>query len=271
MIKILIKENSIMKKIAILSCALMLSSCIRAGGNDFFPQRRQFIEDLQTTPITYYDNSMKLVKTELDTERNFPENKVLSAGVGYSVVDDKTYRKVYYARDVVRSVSDGVLSSRTLPIEYKKSQQFDLIGEVFVDGQRFALVPTSDEELVLLIDEEGKPYNKLGQIRKDRIILINDRLFVYPKDFGFETVMLSKSEQTTPLKGFDIKYGGLRGGYVSFIYYKFDAPSNDGKHDSGEFEVLSYPNRPGPVDVKGIKIKIVDAKTDSLDYMILPN
>ena len=73
------------------------------------------------------------------------------------------------------------------------------------------------------------------------------------------------------LKGFDIKYGGLRGGYISFIYYKFDAPSNDGKHDSGEFEVLSYPNRPGPVDVKGIKIKIVDAKTDSLDYMILPN
>ena len=39
-----------------------------------------------------------------------------------SVVDDKTYRKVYYARDVVRPISDGVLSSRTLPIEYKKSQ-----------------------------------------------------------------------------------------------------------------------------------------------------
>ena len=238
-----------MKKIAMLSWAWMVSSCIRAGGNDFFPQRRQFIEDLQTTPITYYYDSMKLVKTELVTERNFPENKVLSAGVGYSVVDDKTYRKVYYARDVVRPISDGV----------------------FVDGQRFALVPTSDKELVLLIDEEGKPYNKLGQIRNDRIILINDRLFIHPKDFGFETVMLSKSEQTTPLKGFDIKYGGLRGGYISFIYYKFDAPSNDGKHDSGEFEVLSYPNRPGPVDVKGIKIKIVDAKTDSLDYMILPN
>lgn len=260
-----------MKKVAILSCVLILTSCIRAGGNNFLPSRNQFFEDLQSIPVTYYDNSMKFVKSELITERNFPENTVLSAGVGYSVVDDKTYRKMYHARDAVRAIADGVLETNLAPIKYKKSQQFDLIGEVYVDGQRLALVPTENEKYVVLIDSEGKPYHKIGQFRNDRLVLLDVHLFVYPKDFAFETVMLSKTEQTTPLKGFDIKYGGLRGGYVSFIYYNFDAPSNDGLHDSGEFEVIAFPNRPGPVDVKGVKIKVVDAKTDSLDYMILPN
>lgn len=260
-----------MKKVILLSCMLTLTACIRAGGNNFFPSRNQFVEDLQTMPITYYDNSMKMVKTELVTERNFPENTVLSAGVGYSVVDDKAFRKNHYARDVVRVICDGALDTNLAPIRYKKSQQLDLIGEVFVDGQRLALVPTENEKYVVLIDAEGKPQRKMGQIRNNRLVLIDANLFAYPEDFAFETVMLSKVEQTTPLKGFDIKYGGLRGGYVSFIYYNFDTPSNDGQHDSGEFEVIAFPNRPGPVDVKGVKINIINATKDALDYMILPS
>ena len=260
-----------MKKVISLSCILILTACIRAGGNNFFPARNQFVEDLQTMPITYYDNSMKMVKTELVTERNFPENTVLSAGVGYSVVDDKTYRRTYYVRDVIRATADGALDTNLAPIRYKKSQQLELIGEIYVDGQRLALVPTENEKYVVLIDEEGKPQRQMGQIRNNRLVLLDVNLFTYPEDFTFETVMLSKTEQTTPIKGFDIKYGGLRGGYVSFIYYDFEVPSNDGIHDSGEFEVIAFPNRQGPVDVKRIKINIINATKDALDYMILPN
>ena len=259
-----------MKKIAAVSCLLMLSACIRAGGNNFWPERNQFVEDLQTIPITFYDNSMRVVKTELITERNFPENKVLSASVGYSVVDDKTYRKIYYAKEAVRANMNGGLASNSLPVEYKKSQQLDMIGEVMYGGKRYALVPTEDKSFVTLIDAEGHLLERLGQIRNNRLILLDSDFIVSPSNFAFVPVTVAKSEQTSPIKGFDIKYGGLKGGYAVFIYYRYDAPSNDGLHDSGEFEVLSYPARPGPIDVRGVGIQIVEAKKNSVDYMILP-
>jgi len=261
-----------MKKFILLAGIIVLSACgINAGGIDFWPERNKFVENLQTLPVAFYDNSMQLVKTELITERNFPENRVLTAAVGYSIVDDKTYRKVYYAREAVRALEDGGLTSYTAPIAYKKSQQFDLIGEVVIDGEQFALVPTSEKDFVVLINSEGKVYNKIGQMRGDRFLLLDTEYMVYPKGFAFEAVTLTKSEQTKPIKGFDIKYGGLKSGYVTLIYYKYSEPSTEGLYDKGEFEVLSYPNRSGPIDVKGVKLKIIDAKTDSLDYMILPD
>jgi len=258
-----------MKKFAFVACILVLSSCIRAGGNNFLPQRNELIEMLQSEPITYYDNSMRQVKTEILTERNFPENRVLTAAVGYSIVDDKTYRKVYFAREVLRANTNGGLTSIGYPVEYKKHQQVEMIGEVYLDDVRYALVPSGDKGFVVLVDGEGHLYPRLGQIRNDRLVLLISNFIVYPDNFAFEPVILSKSEQTTPIKGFDIKYGGLRNGYVTFIYYRYDAPSNDGLHDSGEFEVLSFPNKNKLVDIKGVKIKIIEARKDTLDYMIL--
>ena len=259
-----------MNKVAALCCFVALSACtMKAGEYNIFPQRNTFVESLQMVPITYYDNSMRPVKTELLTERSFPEGRVLSAAVGYSIVDDKTYRKVYYAREVLRANMDGGLVSGGNPVSYEKSQQVDMIGEVWENGERYALIPTGEKGFVALVNSKGDLLTKIGQIRHDELVLLKSDFVVYPEDFSFEPVTLSKTVQTTPIKGFDIKYGGLKAGYVSFIYYQFDAPSNDGLHDSGEFEVFSYPNKPGPIDIKGVKIKILEARKESLDYMIL--
>ena len=129
---------------------------------------------------------------------------------------------------------------------------------------------SDDKSFVTLIDAEGHLLERLGQIRNNRLILLDADFIVSPSNFAFVPVTVAKSEQTSPIKGFDIKYGGLKGGYAVFIYYRYDAPSNDGLHDSGEFEVLSYPARPGPIDVRGVGIQIVEAKKNSVDYMILP-
>lgn len=258
-----------MKKFAVFCSAVMLSACIRAGGNDFFPERNIWIEDLQTYPITYYDNSMRIIKSELLTERNFPIKRALTASVGYSVVDDKTYRKISYAREVLRANQTGGITAISEPVTYQKNQKVDMIGEVLIDKNRYALVPAEEEGFVVLVDGNGVPYRRMGQIRHNRLALLNTDFIVWPKTFAFEPVTLSRSDQTTPVKGYDIKYGGLKGGYITFIYYRYDAPSNDGLHDSGEFEVISYPNKAGPIDIKGVKLRILEAKKDSVDYMIL--
>lgn len=254
---------------AFFSLVLLAACNVEVGNMNFWPGRVEWAESFQTLPITFYDNSMRPVKSELLTERNFPENRVLSAAVGYSVVDDKTYRKVYYAREVLRANKKGGLVSASSPVFYNKSQQVDMIGEVVVDNVRYALIPTEEDGFVALVDGNGSLYTHIGQIRYDRLAFSDTYFAVYPQDFAFEAVTLSKVEQTTPVKGFDIKYGGLKAGYVTFIYYKFDVPSNDGLHDSGEFEVLSYPNKPGLVNIRGVKLKILEAKKDSIDYMII--
>lgn len=258
-----------MKKIAVFCSLLMLSACIKAGGWDIWPERNVWVESFQTLPITFYDDSMHPVKSELLVERSFPVNRVLSASVGYSMVDDKTYRKIYYAKEVVRANMDGGLVSGTYPVSYKKGQQLDMFGEVIIDDKLYALIPAGDKGFYALIDNQGNLYHRIGQVRHDRLALLSTDFVVYPSKFAFTPVTLSKTVQTTPVKGFDIKYGGLKVGYVSFIYYRYDAPSNDGLHDSGEFEVLSYPAKAGLIDVRGVKLKILEAKKDSIDYMII--
>ena len=144
-----------------------------------------------------------------------------------------------------------------------------MIGEVSIDGERYALIPADTKNFVVLVDAKGVPYHRMGQIRNDRLALLNTFFMPYPENFVFEPVTLAQSEQTTPVKGFDIKYGGLKSGYVTFIYYRYDVPSNDGLHDSGEFEVFSYPNKPGTIDVNGVGLRILEARKESIDYMIL--
>lgn len=249
---------------------LFLTACnVEVGNLNFWPERLVWAESFKTLPITFYDTSMRPVKSELLAERNFPENRALSATVGYSVVDDKIYRKIYYAKEVLIPNMNGGLVSGSSSVMYEKGQQVDLIGEVFIDNVRYALIPTEEEGFVALVDGTGNMYTHIGQIRHDRLALLDADFAVYPRKFSFDPKMVSRIEQTTPVKGFDVKYGGLKAGYVTFIYYKFDAPSNDGLHDSGEFEVLSYPNKPGPINIRGIKLRIIEAKKDSIDYMII--
>lgn len=259
-----------MRKTAFLCGVFLISGCLNAGDHGWGSWRKEWLEQLTTEPITFYDNSLRQVKTELLTERNFPENEILTAHVGYSMVDDKTYRKVYYAREIVRPAMDGGFSSNSVPVQFKKSQRLDMIGESFVDGQRYALVPTQENSFVVLIDGEGRPLNKIGQIRNNRLVLLKEDFVLYPDGFYFEPLTLSRSEQTMPIKGFDIKYGGLKGGRVQLIYYNYDAPNNTGDDESGEFITMSFPNKPETVDVNGIGIRIVEATEDFIDYMILP-
>lgn len=259
-----------MKKVIIMCCFFVLSACaLRAGEYNFLPIRNELFESLFTYPITYYDQSMRPVKSELLTERAFPEGVVLSATVGYSVVDDKTYRKVYYAKEVLSANEDGGLASGGMPVIFKKHEQVEMIGEVTIDDQRYALASTGEGDFVILVDANGNLYKKIGQIRNDRLALLNSVFVVNPRNFAFEPVTLSKTVQTSPIKGFDIKYGGLKAGYVTFIYYKFDVPNNDGLHDSGDFEVLSYQNKPSIINIKGVKLRIIEAREESLDYMII--
>lgn len=255
-----------MKKLAVGLCVILLSSCLYAGDNSILESRNTFMESFSSYPIDFYDTELQLVKSEYITEREFQPNQILSAYVGYSVADLKTYRKDFYKAEYVRPAMDGVLNSASIPVAYTKKEKLRVIGESAVDGERFMLLPTKEKDIVILINGDGVPYHKMGKIQKGRLVLMLPDYIPYPANFYFEPIITSKTEQTKPVKGYDIKYGGVKLDRMLFTYYDY---SSSGENN-GRFENISFPNKPGLIDIYGVGIKVLHAGNQKLDYIIMP-
>ena len=255
-----------MKKIIAGLSVLMLSSCLQAGSYSILPQRNGLFEAWNSYEIDFYDTELQLVKTEYITEREFEPNKILSAYVGYSVADLKTYRKDFYKAEYVRPAMNGSLSSASIPVLYKKNEKLQVIGESWVDGERMMLLPTKEKDIVILINGDGVPYHKMGKIQNKRLVLLLPDYVAYPANFYFEPVVTSKTEQTKPVKGYDIKYGGVK--LDRMIFTSYDYSSSGG--DNGRFENISFPNKQGLIDIYGVGIKVLHAGSQKIDYILMP-
>jgi len=255
-----------MKKIIAGLSVLVLSSCLQAGNYSVLPQRNSLFEAWDSYGIDFYDTKLQLVKSEYITEREFEPNKVLSAYVGYSVADLKTYRKDFYKAEYVRPAMNGSLNSVSIPIVYKKNEKLRVIGESSIDGERLMLLPTQEKDVVILINGDGLPYHKTGKIQNGRLVLLLPDYVPYPSDFYFEPVITSKTEQTKPVKGYDIKYDGVKLDRMIFTYYDY----SDSNGNNGRFETLSFPNKPGLIDIYGVGIKVLHAGSQKIDYILMP-
>lgn len=256
-----------MKKILVLFALFSLSACIYAGDVSVWDARKGFVERLHSYPIDYFDQGANLVKTEYITEKNFPTNEILTAYVGYTVVDAKTYRKDFYATDMLRANGRGILNSASVPVVFAKNEEKPVIGQVRIDDVDYLLVHSDKnfDNYVVLVDKNGHLYNKMGQIRYKRLVLMTPDYVVFPENFRLDPVTTSKSEQTEPVKGFDIKYEGIKLDRMVFTY--LDYANSQG--DSGRFENLSYPKDSKNIDINGVGIKILHAGNQKLDYIIL--
>ena len=128
------------------------------------------------------------------------------------------------------------------------------------------LLPTKQDKAVVLINGDGMPYEKMGQIRNGRLVLMLPDYIPYPANFYFEPVITSKTEQTKPVKGYDIKYGGVKLDRMLFTYYDYSSSGGD----NGRFENISFPNKPGLIDIYGVGIKVLHAGNQKLDYILMP-
>ena len=117
---------------------------------------------------------------------------------------------------------------------------------------------------VALVRPDGSFYNRIGQIRNGRLALLETDFRPFPLDFKMVQITTSKSEQTEPVRGFDIKYEGLNLGRLKFTMLDYS------QGDSGYFKNVSYPYEQGGIlDLNGVGIKVVQATPEKLDYIIL--
>ena len=255
-----------MKKLAVLVSCLALSSCFSAGNHDVLGFRNTFIEYFSTYSISFYGDDNELVSSDYVEENNFKHNVILTAYTGYTVVDTKIYRKDIYRSEYLTANVDGVLNCGSVPVAYQKGERVRAVGEVTIDGTDFVLIDTKLKNFVALVRRDGTFYNRIGQIRNGRLALLETDFVPYPDNFKMVQITTSKSVQTEPVKGFDIKYEGLNLGRLKFTL--LDYSKSDG--DSGYFRNVSYPYQPGGIlDLNGVGIKVIQATNEKLDYIIL--
>ena len=81
-----------------------------------------------------------------------------------------------------------------------------------------------------------------------------------------EPVKVTRSEQTKPVKGYDIKYQGVNLDRMMFTYYDYSQYQDA---DMGEFEDINFPLARMTVNINGVKIKVLNADRHKLEYILL--
>lgn len=253
-----------MKKALILCAFLCLNACVYAGEVDVLSGRRSLFDWFNSYAITYQDNATKLVKTDNINEKSFKYNELQTAFKGYSVLSDKTFSRNYYVTEKVRAVGNVILSNSSSPYKYYNNQTFNIIGTVTIDGEDYNLIPTDLENFVVLYNNKtGKLYDQTGMIKNKRLVLLRQRFIPDNEQFRFESVFITKTEQSKPEKGFDIKFDGVKLQRMWFIYYDY-ADAN-----TGDFEEYSFPAKPGMVNINGVKLRILSVDEQRVDYMVI--
>ncbi len=252
-----------MKKFVLLSCMLVLSSCISAKSHDVWDSKQMFAF-FKGYKVSLYDWDMKKVSSDYVTEMEPDINTVHSAMVGYPVAVNKIMQRDEYAENFVRPSIDGVIGNVSVPFKYYKNQTYKIVGEVTVDGVRYALLPTNIENVVLLLNEDGTFARICGELKGSSLIIIGEDYIPTPRQLRMVPVRKSSAVQSHPVKGFEIKYGGMELGKILFLYLDYSKQNAD----KGEFENIYVDPGQELVNIKGVGIKILFADENRLDYMI---
>ena len=215
--------------------------------------------------VTFYDGTPTLVSSEFVTDDSYPKGQVLTAYIGYTVVDQKTYKKEVYRSEEVRAMTNGQMTGSSVSINFKTNEVKKAIGQVNLSDGSYMLLEADMPNYVLLVNPEGELYNKIAVIKNDRLTVLDGTYRVTPKDFGFEVVSKSSSSQTKPVKGFDIKYEGINLDRLVFTYY--DYSKSDGS--TGYFENITFPKNQDVIEIDGVGFKVLKATKTKLDYIIL--
>ena len=255
-----------MKKTVVLLSALMLSSCaIHAGDHSFWEARKEWIETQNTYPIDFFSQEPMLLKTDYVYENSRKSHEVLTTYVGYSMISSKTYKKDYFVADKIQAVMDGGMVSEASPVLFRKGESIPLLGQVTLDGVDYVLAPDKSGDYVLLVRRDGTVYSKIGEIRYNRLLLLDSEYLPSPEDFHFSPVVDSKIQQTKPVNGYDLRYDGIKNGKIMMTYMVYNPIYNS----SGQFETFAFPHKAGLYRINELEIKVLSADENKIDFMIL--
>lgn len=252
-----------MKKLGLLFL-LLVGGC-SANGN-FWDLRQWWLNFNRSYVIDFYDNDEKIVNEELVNETSIKSGEIQTAYVGHSVVSDKIYQVTNYESNSVRANVAGYLHSVSAPAAIPAGKPIQVIGVVEIDDVEYRIIPSEMDNFVFLIRPDGSFYNEMGRIKGNRLFVLDAEFVPAPENLRMLPVKVTRSEQTKPVKGYDIKYLGINLDRMMFTYFDYSKYKNV---DAGEFEDISFPLKRGPIDINGVKIKVLNADRHKIEYILL--
>jgi len=255
-----------MKKIFIGLAVLALSSCYLKG--DYTLGRRNVFNDFfYTYNIRYYDqDQFANTSTETETVSDYQLGVTRHTVPGGKVVSSKVLEKEVFSNEFVRPTKKGALVSYTVPVEFSDEQVYQTIGETDIHGVTYRLLKPNRIGDVLLIDEKGQVYNRVGRIYNNRLALLETDFLLEPDDVTFTNEIKNQFGSENVVSGFEVRYMGIIDYYMVFKYTSFEG---NGQYPTDAEKTYKFPMYDKNVSFEGIKLEILDANDSGIEYKVL--
>ena len=253
-----------MKKITAILSVLMLGACSLSDAGDILSSRNIPFKVWQTERVFNYDRTTGeefLSESKTVTEEKMEKDVVLVTKTGKVMVASKTYRTDFYSVENLKVNKNAVMSSTFSPVHIKKDGDYQAFGEVKFDGTRYMLVRQGDSKDILLVDENGKIFNHIGRMVGSRIAILDVWFNVEPNDVLMTPAIDVRTETSETLDGYELIYDGIKDDNLVFTYKLL-----------GDMEMADefvFPLDSTIIDINNIRISIVEAKKNKIEYIIL--
>ncbi len=253
-----------MKKFTALLPILMLSACVYAGNVDILASRKAPFKVWQTEKVFYYDRNTGeefLSESKTITEEKIEKNVLLVTSVGKPMVSSKTYRTDFYSVENVQVNKNAIMSSTYTPVKIRKNADFEAFGEVKFNNETYMLVRQDDSNDILLVNDQGKIFNKIGRMVDDRIAVLDVDFVVEPNDVVMTPVINTRTEVSEVLEGFELIYNGIEDQKMKFTYRLLG--------DMEAEDLFVFPLDSSVININDIKINVIDAGYNQIEYILL--
>lgn len=255
-----------MKKIFIGLSVLALAACSYLKGDYTLGRRNTFNDFFYTYNIKYYDaDAFERVSKETETVSDYKLGVVRHAVPGGIVVSSKILQKDVYSEEFVRPNMKGALVSYTVPVEFSDEKVYRTIGESTINGKVYRLVEPNRIGDVILIDKQGRVYQRVGRIFNDRLALLKTSFVLEPEGVIFKNEVENRVGTENVISGFEVRYLGIEN-YQMVFKYSSVRPSGD--LDMEEQRTYRFPMYDKNVSIDGIELEILEVNDGGIDYKV---
>ena len=220
-------------------------------------------------PITFY--SQRLInkgsgeKKEEIEAHEYEHNVAVTARLGQRMYDSSTYMlTTKTGGEQYKALQDGAIYNVLNEVKIKKGQIFTPLGEIKVNGQYYMLISFPDSAYIAAVDYKGYFLDTLGLIENGFFYVPKDVAVVKPRDLQVELYKKVEEDAGDTELNFEIIYGGIQGGEMSFIV----SDGKNSEYDQRQFVPLGE----NFIQINNVNFEIIYASPDYIEYKILdPN
>ena len=256
-----------MKKIFTCLAVMVLASCGIFKGDYTLGKRNTLTDFFYTYNIHYYeDGAFEETETETISITDYKAGTARHAVPGGIVVSSKIYQKLVFSDEFVRPTQKGAMVSYTVPVEFSDEKVYKAIGETEINGKVLRLIEPNRLGDVLLIDDRGEIYPRIGRIYNDRLALLETSFILEPIGVKFLNETMNKSSEEEIISGFEVRYNGVED-YQMVFNYNGVSPNNGQPIE--RVKTYKFPMYDKKVSIEGIELEILNVDDSGIEYKIL--